>query len=322
MRIPKKMGSVVGLSRSKTKFSLVTVLVSCLMMVSVASADLGAPATTITSSWAYVIPTINGDIAGGEWTDATVRDFQLEMRARFDGSLVETLDARFYVKNDGTNIYAAIKIFNDDYDVSNFAWGWDGLGLLFDDNHDHVLAQGENGEGVHTFSGSAWYADNDLYFNATANTWDADTLVGKTNDGVLAWSHTFPVEESIGDWTFEMRIPLVGTDGDLYDFAITSLPKTVGYKIWFFEMDEGMDGVYPDDPAVGKNVQEIKDGSKFGNLILSTSPPPPPVGGTAVPIVAPINKPMSLAPLIWLVSATIIPIAVTLAFVKLKKKKR
>lgn len=325
MRILKRAGSVVCLSRSKVKFFLVMVLVSCLMMISIASADQGAPATTVTSSWAYVIPTINGDIAGGEWTDATVRNFQLEIRDRGDGSYYETLDARFYVKNDENNIYAAINIFSDDFDELNFFWGWDGLALLFEDNHDHVLAQGDNGEGVHTYSGSLWYANNDLHFNTTLNGWyaDADPQYGKTNDGALSWSHTNPVEETgIGDYTFEMKIPLVGTDGDTYDLAITSLPKTVGYKIMFSEGDEGADGVYPDDPGEDRNGREAFDGATFGNLVLPARPAPPPVGGMAVPIVAPINEPASLAPLIWLASAMIIPIAVTLVFVKVKKKKR
>ena len=317
MGILKKRRSVLGLLHLKKEFYLVMVLVSCLMMVSLASADLGTP---VTSSWAYSTPNINGDLAGGEWTDATVRDFTLEMRSRSDGFLVETLNARFYVKNDETYIYTAVKIFNDDYDVQNFIWGWDGFGLLFEDNHDHVLAQGDNGEGVHTYSGSVWYANNDLYFNATLNSWDADTQVGKTNDGALAWSHTNPVEEALGDWTFEMRIPLVGTDGDTYDLAITSLPKTVGFKIWFFEMDEGMDGVYPDDPAENKNALEVKDGATFGNLVFVPEPPPP-VGGIAGPIVIQITEINLLAPLFLLASIIICPMALIAILVKFKKKK-
>jgi hypothetical protein len=44
------------------------------------------------------------------------------------------------------------------------------------------------------------------------------------------------------------------------------------------------------------------------------------VGGMAAPIVIPINEPNLLTPLIWLASV-IIPIVLTVAFVKLKKKK-
>jgi len=391
MRILEKRGSTLALVRSKIRFSLLLSLILCLMMVPLASADLGAPGTTCNSRWAYTIPTINGAISAGEWTDATVRDFTLEMR-KSNGSLNQTLSARFYVKNDLTNIYAAVQIFNDDYDAQNVVGlHYDTFALFFEDDHDHVLENGDNGVGIDIWNGSWAHLNNDWYWHGY---WDYDFFAGKTNDGAFNWSHTYPIEEAIGNYTFEMRIPLVGSDGDDYDLAITTLPATVGFKIWFRERDEEIFGVYPDDPAIGDNSQEIGDGSKFGNLILhprytltitttaggTTSPapgphtygwgevatvsaipnpgyvldhweldgsnvgapnpisvtmytnhtlravfrlaPPPAVGGTAAPIVVPINKPASLAPLIWLASTIIFPIAVTVVFVKLKKKKR
>ncbi|MGA9387221.1 MAG: PKD domain-containing protein, partial [Candidatus Bathyarchaeia archaeon] len=73
---------------------------------------------------------------------------------------------------------------------------------------------------------------------------------------------------ALGNWTFEMRIPLVGSDGDAYDFNITSLPRTVGFKIWFWEEHWQRDGVYPDDPSVNTNVDEITNASTYGNLII------------------------------------------------------
>jgi len=208
----------------------------------------------------------------------------------------------------------------------------------------------------------------------------------------MAWSHTNPTEEAIGDYTFEMMIPLVGTDGDAHDLAITTLPTTVGFKIAFFEGEDGTDGVYPDDPTISINLNEVENGATFGNLILhprytltittaaggTTNPAPgaytygwgevatvsaipfsgyaldhweldgfnvgapnpifvtmdrnrtlhavfrlvpPVVGGMAAPIVIPINEPDLLTPLIWLASAIVFPIALTVVFVKLKKKK-
>ena len=218
------------------------------------------------SSWAVNIPVIDGIITIGEWTDATVRDFTLEMRSRLDGSLNKTLDARFYVKNNWTYIHLAIEIFNDDYEAEDFANNWNGLAVLFDDDHDGVLSAGDNGEGVTTWVGSPFYSKHDLYY--TGSYWDADANAGQTNDGSLGWSHTNPIQGANGDWTFEMLIPLVGSDGDNYDFAITTLPETVGFKIWFQEPAKGTDGVYPDDPAINKNIQEISNGATFGDLII------------------------------------------------------
>jgi hypothetical protein len=65
-----------------------------------------------------------------------------------------------------------------------------------------------------------------------------------------------------------MMIPLVGTDGPSYDFNITTLPKTVGFKIWFQEPKKGLDGVYPDDPAITKNIDETSNGATFGDLTI------------------------------------------------------
>jgi len=222
--------------------------------------------TPIDSGWAATTPTVDGNMAPGEWADATVRDFTLEMRSRLDGALNRTLDARFYVKNDWTHIYAAIEIFNDDYEAEDFANKWNGLALLFEEDHDGVVSVGDNGEGVTTWTGSPFYSKNDLYY--TGSYWDADANAGQTNDGSLAWAHTNAVQGAIGNWTFEMMIPLVGTDGDSYDFAITTLPETLGFKIWFQEPSKGLDGVYPDDPAINKNINEISNGATFGDLTI------------------------------------------------------
>lgn len=376
--------------RSKRRFSLLVLLALLFMMVPLASADLGTP---VNSRWAYTIPTIDGAISSGEWTDATVVNFTLDMRNRITGLSVQNLSARFYVKNDYTNIYAAVQIFNEDYDARDAGARYDGLFLLFEDDHDHTLEVGDNGEGVTTWASSPFYTKNDLYYDGSS--WVSDVDAGQTNDGALSWSHTNATTNAIGNYTFEMRIPLVGTDGDNYDLAITLPPKkTVGYKIWFFEGEDGTDGVYPDDPGTPKNLEEVENGkgNTFGNLILhplyyltitktaggTTSPAPgkypygygtivnvlatpdsgyifdhwefdgsnvgptpnpyqvtmnknhtlhavfesapPVVGGMAAPIIIPISEPNLLTPLIWLVSA-IIPIALTVAFVKLKKKK-
>jgi hypothetical protein len=232
--------------------------------VSPALAHLGTP---IDSGWATVPPVINGNMAVGEWSDATVRDFTLEMRSRSDGTLNRTLNARLYVMNNLTQLFLAVRIFNDDYEAQDAGGRYNGLFVLFDDNHDGVLSVGDNGEGVTTWTFSPFYSANDLYY-AGGGFWDSDVDAGMTNDGALAWNHTNKVQGAIGNWTFEMMIPLVGTDGPSYDFNITTLPQTVGFKIWFQEPKKGLDGVYPDDPAITKNIDETSDGATFGDLTI------------------------------------------------------
>jgi hypothetical protein len=72
----------------------------------------------------------------------------------------------------------------------------------------------------------------------------------------------------MGNWTFEMVIPLVGTDGESYDFDIIQLPRTVGFKIRFEEPGKGTDGVYPDDPSITQNINEATNAMTYGTLII------------------------------------------------------
>jgi len=100
-----------------------------------------------------------------------------------------------------------------------------------------------------------------------------------------------------------------------FDLAITSLPRKVGFKLWFY--DKGTHGVYPDEPTEDVNALETEDGATFGDLWLAA---PPVVGGMAAPIVIPINEPNLLTPLIWIASVIIFPIALVVILVKCKKK--
>ena len=220
----------------------------------------------VDSFWATGTPTIDGILASGEWTDAATRVFAMEMRSRTDGSLNRTLDAKFYVKNNWNSLYFAVEIFNDDYEAQDGQSNYNGLYAFFEENHDGVLASGDNGEAVTTWIGSPFYSRNDLYYQGSY--WDADLNALKTNDGAISWSHTNPIQGAMGNWTFEMVIPLVGTDGESYDFDITQLPRTIGFKIRFEEPGKGLDGVYPDDPSITKNVNEVANAMTYGTLII------------------------------------------------------
>lgn len=275
-----------------------------LMLIPPTSAHLETP---VYSKWTTNPPTIDGVISIGEWTDAATRSFSLYINS------TKTLSAKLYVKNDGTNIYAAVEVYNEDYDDLDAGGLFDGLFLFFDDNHNGNLETGENGEGATTWFLDPFYTYHDLYHQS----WLPDDPYGGTEDGAMAWTHSNPTTGAIGDYVFEMEIPLVGTDGDGFDLVITSLPKTVGFKIYF--KDKGIDSVYPDDPLIVDNASEIENGDTFGDLVLAG--PPAAVGGMAAPIAIPIDVSNLLTPLIWLASAITLPIALTVAFVKLKKKK-
>lgn len=311
VEILKKRGIVLALMRSKRKASLLTLLTLFLIMVPSASAHLGSP---VYSSWTTNPPTIDGTISGGEWTDATVVNFAFEMRG-IGGGLTETLDAIFYVKNDASNIYAAVEVLDEDYDAVDGLSLWDGCAMFFEEDNDGNLDDYDTGMEATTYTGSDFYADHDMVHR----TWDLDINYGGNEDGEMAWTHSVMVEDQVGDYTFEMKIPLTTSpDGDTFDLAITSLPRTVGFKLMFY--DKATYGVYPDDLTENVNAYETEYGDTYGDLVLA-APPPPTVGGMAAPIAIPINGSNLLTPLIWLVSAIMLPIVLTVVFVKLKKKK-
>jgi hypothetical protein len=231
-----------------------------------AFADIG---TDINSYWASTTPIINGILSPGEWADAKIVNFQFYMRSRTDGSLQNTLNAKLYVKNDYDNLYVAVQIFNDTYWAQDLASRYKGFAILFNNNDNGTLGQGENGEGITTWTGSPFYSKNDLYYDKIGGQWDSDVNIGKTNDGAISFTHTNPVNGALGNWTFEMSIPLVGSDVG-YDFNIHSaqLPKEIGYKLWFWDQKLGWDGVYPDDPSINVNLDETFDAATFGDIII------------------------------------------------------
>jgi hypothetical protein len=245
-------------------FIIIPLLVSAMPL---AHADIG---TDINSYWAFTKPTINGVIAPGEWTDAAIVNFQFYMRSRTDGSLQNTLNAKLYVKNDYNNLYIAVQIFNDTYWATDLASRYKGLAVLFNNKDNGSLGFGENGEAIETWTGAPFYSKNDLYYNKALLMWDSDVNAGKTNDGAISFNSTaYPVEGKYGNWTFEMSIPLIGSDVG-YDFNIakSQLPKEIGYKVWFFDVAKGWDGVYPDDPSYNVNLDETFNAATFGDIIV------------------------------------------------------
>jgi hypothetical protein len=192
------------------------------------------------------------------------------MRSRSTGALNKTLNAKLYVKNNYTYLDVAIQIFNDTYWATNGGSRYKGFAIMFNNNDNGSLGFGENGEEIQTWPFAPFYLPkNDLYYDKVSALWSADVFAGKTNDGAIAFTHTNPVQGAFGNWTVEMSIPLVGSDPG-YDFNIlkSQLPKEIGYKIAFYDLVSGCDGVYPDDPSINVNFQETFNAATYGDFII------------------------------------------------------
>lgn len=174
----------------------------------------------VLSAWAVVTPTIDGTISPGEWVDADVADFTLAY-------CTESHDVTLYVKNDDTYLYLAAVVRDEEY--SNLAEMYhDFANFYFDNDNDGVTDTGEDGLAIR-FDNTIF---RDTYNPIGVNGWSySDDTDGGTNDIVGATTHTNPVPDGVGDYTFEYRHPLDSAD-DTHDFSL-SPGDTVGFRFSF-----------------------------------------------------------------------------------------
>lgn len=245
-------------------FVIIPMLVSTMPL---ARADIG---TNIESYWAFTKPTINGIMSPGEWAGASVRNFTLDIRDRTGGSHVEYLNGTMYVENDYSNLYIAVQIYNDTYWATNFAQRYKGLAILFNENDNGSLGNGEKGEGITTWTGSPFYSNNDLYYNKGTGSWVSAVSVGLINDGQMNFTHSNPIQGALGTWTFEMSIPLVDVNpGTDLQITKSKMPYEIGYKLWFIDSELGADGVYPDQTSIPISLQQTFNAATYGDIIIN-----------------------------------------------------
>ncbi len=253
---------------NKRVVGLFIVVFAGMLLIGFTAPSLADIPPDINSHWASTPPTINGIITPGEWSTAAVVPFTMQMRGRnppYD--VAKTLNGTFMVMNNATYLFVAIQIYNVVFLNHDINQNYTTCCILFSNNDSNTLYVGDQGEGVTTWNGtlSPFYLHNDLYY--TGSYWDSDIDASMTNDGSFAWTHTNPVHGQIGNYTFEMAIPLVGSDLG-YDFNITSLPWTVGFKIWFAEPANAIDGVFPDNMVQARSNDQITNASSYGDLII------------------------------------------------------
>jgi hypothetical protein len=174
----------------------------------------------VLSAWAVTTPTIDGVISAGEWIDADTADFTLTYCS-------ESHDVTLYVKNDDTYLYLAAVVRDEEY--SDLAEMYhDFANFYFDNDNDGVTDVGEDGLAIR-FDNTIF---RDTYNPTGVNGWSySDTSDGGTNDIDGAVTHTNPVPDGIGDYTFEYKHPLDSSD-DAHDFSL-SAGDTVGFRFSF-----------------------------------------------------------------------------------------
>jgi hypothetical protein len=172
------------------------------------------------SKWAVTTPTIDGVISPGEWLDADTEDFTLTYCS-------ETHDVTLYVKNDDTYLYLAVVVRNEEYSDLTEMYH-DFANFYFDNNNNGATDTGEDGLAIR-FDNTIF---RDTYNPVGVNGWSSsDTSDGGDNDIDGAATHTNPVPDGIGDYTFEYRHPLNSSD-NAHDFSL-STGDMVGFRFSF-----------------------------------------------------------------------------------------
>lgn len=203
----------------------------------------------ILSSWAVITPTIDGVISAVEWIDADVADFTLSYCS-------ESHDVTLFVKNDDIFLYLAVIVKDEEY--SNLAEMYhDFSNFYFDNDNDGNTDIRDDGLAIR-FDNTIF---KDTYNPTGVNGWSySDTTEGGTNDIDGAVTHTNPVPDGVGDYTFEYRHPL-NTIDNIHDFSL-SAGDTVGFR---FSFPDGETTCQP----VGYNWPSSSPTS-YGDIIIAS----------------------------------------------------
>ena len=189
-------------------------------------------------AWAPTPPTMNGEISASEWEKAASATFTMTISGNpYDGT--------FYVMNDATNLYIAVKMSDPTFDAD------DAVAVYFDNGNDGTFGPGD--DGILQYGGAPGFVDR---FLEAMPTMKADTDAGGTTDGSgVAAAHG-------GFNHFEFSHPLDSTD-NAHDFSLNSR-DTVGFTIAYRQDGAGLD-YWP--------AAATADTTSWGDIVVASAPP-------------------------------------------------
>jgi hypothetical protein len=222
------------------RFILLAALMAILLVSSVNRIPIvfGHVAGKTYQAWAPTPPTINGEIVDSEWQTAASAAFSVTIAGNpYSGT--------FYVMNDATNLYVAVKISDATFDAD------DAAAVYFDNGNDGTFGPGD--DGILQYAGPAGFVDR---FLEAFPTMKPDTDVGGTTDGSgAAAAHG-------GFNHFELSHPLDSAD-NAHDFSL-SPRATVGFTIAYREDGAGVD-YWP--------AATTEDTTSWGDIVVASAPP-------------------------------------------------
>ncbi|MBS7657522.1 hypothetical protein KEJ33_06335, partial [Candidatus Bathyarchaeota archaeon] len=164
-------------------------------------------------AWATVIPNIDGILSSEEWSDASSKEFILNIQG-------EVKRAQIFVKNDRTNLYIMLVIFDINYSPNDCVW------FIFDNDNDGIS---EDKDDLLFITASGTYADCYLSVYDASYLRVFDNSDDGTNDLMASVRHTKRYD--VGDYVFELSRPLNSFDIK-HDFVLP-LDNKIQFRLEF-----------------------------------------------------------------------------------------
>lgn len=228
-----------------------TVLLVVIILSSAAFAQ-DQSINTLTSMEAQTSPTIDGLLGASEWPDVPALDSWFNYSNSGGGD--ETHQLKVYIQNDAINLYVAIIIMDEDFNITD---SYDKLNLYFDNNNNGLLDTTEDVKVFQSLDYSDWFFHEDGY-----------TTTDSTTNGIGKATHT--TQGDNGDYIYEYEIPL--NSGDTQDISVNA-GDTLGLLISFTEfsgtVNTGSFGVGWDTWPLDSFSTSAFD--SYGDLILAES---------------------------------------------------
>ncbi len=243
------------------------------------------------SSYTNTAPIIDGLITAGEWSNAASYSGTMKLGSLMvPGTILRTIPYTIYIMNDETGIFICVQLSGESY--NNIGSG-DQFVVYCDNSLDHVTSNYDQAVFFGVGSSSPYYTNHDCYYNAAGSTYETDVAGGGTEDGMARFSHTNPVNGSMGTYTFEILMPV--TSADVHDMQLTPHSQ-FGIKLLLADIGSYGYGIIPDFGEYG----EWFDQASFGIATLVEGP-----ASTHPPDVFPIGN--STASITWQLTSSNAP---------------
>jgi len=190
------------------------------------------------SSFTESTPVIDGIFNVTEWNGAFHFSTQLQLYDLMNSTIpIKILNISVWIMNNGMNIFFCIILENETY---NDAAMGDLLAFFFDDNLNQILDENEQGWMIQTDPTQNYYLTHDACFSG--GMYQPDILVGGTEDGASAFTHTNMINGMLGTYIFETSIPF--GSADVHDLQLPN-GSQFGLKIVYIDYTTMLFGILP-----------------------------------------------------------------------------